>query len=156
MRIYTLAVLSLLSLPLHAQTPVKLKVDATDAARRLIHVQMTMPAKPGAMTLLYPEWIPGEHGPTGPIANLVGLKIQAAGQTIPWRRDSDNMFAFHLDVPAGAATLDVAFDFISPPETGGFHQRQFHHHRTGRPQLEPVAALSAGLATRRRSSTRPP
>ena len=120
MRIYTLAVLSLLSLSLHAQTPVKLKVDATDAARRLIHVQMSMPAKPGAMTLLYPEWIPGEHGPTGPIANLVGLKIQAAGQTIPWKRDSDNMFAFHLDVPSGATTLDVAFDFISPPETGGF------------------------------------
>ena len=120
MRIYTLAVLSLLSLSLHAQTPVKLKVDATDAARRLIHVQMSMPAKPGAMTLLYPEWIPGEHGPTGPIANLVGLKIQAAGQTIPWKRDSVNMYAFHLDVPSGAATLDVAFDFISPPETGGF------------------------------------
>ena len=79
-----------------------------------------MPAKPGPMTLLYPEWIPGEHGPTGPIANLVGLKIQAGGKTIPWKRDSDNMFAFHLDVPAGATTLDVAFDFISPPESGGF------------------------------------
>jgi predicted metalloprotease with PDZ domain len=120
MRIYTVALLSLLSLSLHAQAPVKLKVDATDAARRLFHVQMSMPAKPGAMTLLYPEWIPGEHGPTGPIANLVGLKIQAAGQTVPWKRDSDNMFAFHLDVPSGAATLDVAFDFISPPESGGF------------------------------------
>jgi len=120
MRIYAVAVFSLLSLPLHAQTPVKLKVDATDAPRRLFHVQMSMPAKPGAMTLLYPEWIPGEHGPTGPIVNLVGLKIQAGGKSIPWRRDSDNMYAFHLEVPAGAATLDVAFDFISPPETGGF------------------------------------
>jgi hypothetical protein len=81
---------------------------------------MSMPAKPGAMTLLYPEWIPGEHGPTGPIANLVGLKLQAGGKTIPWKRDSANMYAFHLDVPAGASTLDVAFDFISPPESGGF------------------------------------
>src|ERR1035438_367229 len=107
MRIYAVAVLSLLSLPLHAQTPVKLKVDATDAARRLFHVQMSMPVKPGAMTLMYPEWIPGEHGPTGPIANLVGLKIQAGGQSIAWRRDSDNMFAFHLEVPPGAATLEV-------------------------------------------------
>ena len=120
MRISILAVLSLVSLSLHAQTPVKLKVDASDAARRLFHVQISMPAKPGPMTLMYPEWIPGEHGPTGPIANLVGLKIEAGGKTVPWRRDSDNMYAFHLQVPAGAATLDVAFDFISPPESGGF------------------------------------
>src|ERR1035438_5275606 len=70
MRISAIVLLALASLPLHAQSPVKLKVDATDAARRLFHVQMSMPAKPGAMTLLYPEWIPGEHGPTGPIANL--------------------------------------------------------------------------------------
>jgi predicted metalloprotease with PDZ domain len=120
MRISAVALLALVSLPLHAQTPVKLKVDATDATRRLFHVQMSMPAKPGAMTLLYPEWIPGEHGPTGPIANLVGLKIQAGGKTVAWKRDSDNMYAFHLEVPNGATTLDVAFDFISPPESGGF------------------------------------
>jgi predicted metalloprotease with PDZ domain len=120
MRISAIALLALVSLPLLAQTPVKLKVDATDAPRRLFHVQMSMPAKPGAMTLLYPEWIPGEHGPSGPIANLVGLKIQAGGKSVPWKRDSDNMYAFHLEVPNGAATLDVAFDFISPPETGGY------------------------------------
>jgi len=103
-----------------AQNTVQLQVDASDAPRRLFHVHMTMPAKPGPMTLLYPEWIPGEHGPTGPIANLVGLKVSAGTQTIAWKRDSVNMYAFHLDVPAGSASLDVAFDFISPPEEGGF------------------------------------
>jgi predicted metalloprotease with PDZ domain len=116
----SLAILLLLGVSLHAQNPVKLKVDATDAPRRLFHVQMTMPAKSGAMTLLYPEWIPGEHGPTGPIANFVGLKIQGGGKTIPWRRDSVKMYAFHIDVPAGVTSLDVAFDFISPPESDGF------------------------------------
>src|SRR5690348_5461264 len=119
MRIATLALVGLCA-SLHAQTPVKLRVDATDAPRRLFHVQMNMPAKPGPMTLLYPEWIPGEHGPTGPIANLVGLKIQGGGKTIPWKRDSVNMYAFHVDVPAGVSSLDVAFDFISPPESEGF------------------------------------
>jgi hypothetical protein len=59
------------------------------------------------MTLLYPEWIPGEHGPTGPIANLVGLKVSAGSQTVAWKRDSVNEYAFHLDVPAGSASLDV-------------------------------------------------
>ncbi|MEO8596388.1 MAG: M61 family peptidase [Candidatus Solibacter sp.] len=120
MRTTALACLALFTVSVQAQTPVKLKVDATDASRRLFHVQMSMPAAAGPMTLLYPEWIPGEHGPTGPIVNLVGLKIQAGGKTLPWRRDSDNMFAFQVEVPAGTSSLDVAFDFISPPEAGGF------------------------------------
>ncbi len=120
MRICGLALLALLCGPLSAQNMVRLRVDATDAPRRLFHVQMSLPVKAGALTLLYPEWIPGEHGPTGPIANLVGLKIQGGGKTIAWKRDSVNMFAFHLDVPAGVSSLDVAFDFISPPESEGF------------------------------------
>jgi predicted metalloprotease with PDZ domain len=103
-----------------AQTPARLRVDATDVTRRVIHVQQTVPAKTGPMTLLYPEWIPGEHGPTGPITNLVGLKVQGGGRSIPWRRDDVNMYAFHIDVPAGVASLDVAFDFIPAPESDGF------------------------------------
>ncbi len=115
-----LALLTAVCAPLFGQTQVRLRVDLTDAPRRLFHVQMTMPAKTGPMTLLYPEWIPGEHGPTGPVVNLVGLKIEGGGNTIAWKRDDVNMFAFHLDVPAGVTSLDVAFDFISPPESGGF------------------------------------
>src|SRR5579862_9808469 len=100
----------LLLAPLCAQPPVRLQVDATDAARRLIHVRMTFPAKPGPLTLLYPEWIPGEHAPVGPIADLVGLTFEAGGQTIPWKRDSVDMFAFHLEVPEGVSSLEAAFD----------------------------------------------
>ena len=98
----------------------KLNVDATDAPRHILHASMNIPAKPGPMTLLYPEWIPGEHGPTGPIVDLVGLKITASGKTIPWSRDTVNMYAFHVTVPEGTSALDVIFDFITPPETGGF------------------------------------
>jgi predicted metalloprotease with PDZ domain len=99
---------------------IRLRVDATDAPRRLFHVRMSMSVNAGPMTLLYPEWIPGEHGPTGPIADLAGLKLEANGQAIPWRRDSVNMYAFHITVPPGVTTLDLAFDFISAPETGGY------------------------------------
>jgi predicted metalloprotease with PDZ domain len=109
-----------LSCGLAAQTPIQLHVDATDAPRRIFHVQMTMPAQPGPMTLLYPQWIPGEHGPTGPVVNLVGLKIQGGGKTIAWKRDSVNLYAFAFDVPAGVSILDVAFDYIAPPESEGF------------------------------------
>jgi len=115
-----LALALLACAPLYAQSPVRLDVDATDARLRLFHVHLTVPAKPGALTLMYPQWIPGEHMPSGPITNLVGLKIQAGGQTVAWRRDDVNMFAFHVDVPAGASSLDVTFDSISPPDASGF------------------------------------
>jgi predicted metalloprotease with PDZ domain len=106
--------------PVWAQNAVQLHVDATAAPQRVIHVRMTMPARPGPLTLLYPEWIPGEHGPTGPIVNLVGMSFSCGGRTIPWKRDDVNMFAFHLDVPAGATTVEAAFDFITPPDASGF------------------------------------
>ena len=116
MRIFVLVVFSAL---ISAQE-MKLRVDATDAPRHILHASMNIPAKPGPMTLLYPEWIPGEHGPTGPIVDLVGLKFTAGGKAIPWSRDPVNMYAFHVSVPEGASALDVVFDFITPPETGGF------------------------------------
>ncbi len=99
---------------------VRLQVDASDAPRRLFHVRMNMPVKAGPLTLLYPQWIPGEHGPTGPITDVVGIKIEGNGQAIPWNRDPVNMFAFHVTVPAGVAALDIVFDLISPPESPGF------------------------------------
>jgi predicted metalloprotease with PDZ domain len=114
-----IALFALAVCPSLAQT-IPIRVDATDAPRRVFHVQMKMPVKPGPTTLLYPEWIPGEHGPTGPVVNLVGLTIQGDGKTVTWKRDSENMFAFHVDVPAGVSTLEISFDFLSPPETGGF------------------------------------
>ena len=120
MRFTSLFLLALTCSPVFGQTPLKLRVDASDAPRRLFHVQMSMPAKTGPMTLLYPQWIPGEHGPTGPVTNLVGLKVTGGGRNLPWKRDSVNMFAFHVEVPAGVSNLDVTFDFISPPEAGGF------------------------------------
>ena len=114
MKIYTLCLLPLLLASGFAQeSPVALKVDATDAPRRLFHVQMKMPAHSGPLTLLYPKWIPGEHMPVGPITNLVGLKFMAAGRPLPWQRDDVNMYAFHLDVPQGVTSLDIAFDYIS-------------------------------------------
>ena len=99
---------------------IRLRVDATDAPHRLFHVHMTIPAKPGPMTLLYPKWIPGEHAPSGPVDDLVGFRIIANGRTVPWRRDSANMFAFHVTVPEASTSLEADFDFISPPDTSGF------------------------------------
>jgi len=100
--------------------PITIALDATEAPRKILHARLSIPAKPGPLTLLYPKWIPGEHGPTGPITDLAGLKITAAGKTVAWRRDDVDMYAFHVDVPAGASAVDIALDFLLPAGTEGF------------------------------------
>jgi predicted metalloprotease with PDZ domain len=97
---------------------IKLQVDATDLDRHIFRVHETIPVKPGApVTLLYPRWLPGNHSPSGPLLNLAGLIIHANGQRLEWRRDPVDVFAFHVDPPAGASTLDVEFQFVSPVST---------------------------------------
>ncbi|HEV7122848.1 MAG TPA: peptidase M61, partial [Rhodanobacter sp.] len=98
---------------------ISLQVDASDTRQGIFRVHETIPVGAGPMTLLYPQWIPGDHSPTGPIDMLAGLKLSANGKSIPWKRDKYNVYAFHLDVPAGVATMDVDFQYLSP-RTGGF------------------------------------
>ncbi len=91
---------------------ISLTVDATQTPQKILRVHMVLPVKPGPLTLYYPKWIPGEHGPDGPIANLTGLKFEAAGKAIPWQRDLLDVFTFHLDIPAGVTQLDANYDYI--------------------------------------------
>ena len=99
---------------------IDLSVDAREASRGMLHAQLRIPVQPGPLTLLYPKWLPGEHGPTGPIRDLVGLKFSAAGQDVPWQRDSLDMYAFHCVVPPGTRMLEVSLDFLVPMGGGGF------------------------------------
>jgi predicted metalloprotease with PDZ domain len=94
-----------------------LNVDATDLDHRLFRVRETIPVKPGPLTLLYPQWLPGNHAPRGPIDQLAGLQIKAGNQPIAWTRDPVNMYAFHVQVPAGATSLELEFQFTSPHAT---------------------------------------
>jgi predicted metalloprotease with PDZ domain len=103
-----------------AAPAVTLKVDATEAPRRLFRAHEVIPARPGPLTLSYPKWIPGEHGPTGPIVNLAGLKFRAGGETLRWRRDPIDMYAFHLEVPPGATAVEVDLEFLAPTSGGAF------------------------------------
>src|SRR5438270_3573662 len=99
--------------------PIVLQVDATEAPRKIYHAELHIPAAPGPMDLFYPKWIPGDHAPSGPINDLAGLRISAAGQPLTWKRDSVELFAFHINVPPGASSVDVKLDFLSPAEVGG-------------------------------------
>lgn len=98
-----------------ARGAMTLEVDLAEAPRRLFHARLTLPAAPGPLVLVYPKWIPGEHGPTGPLADLVGLRVRAGGAELRWRRDEVDQYALRVEVPAGAQELALAYDFISPP-----------------------------------------
>jgi predicted metalloprotease with PDZ domain len=104
-----------------AQTaPITLSVDLTDAPRKILHATEVMPVTAGPMTLVYPKWIPGEHGPTGPIDNMAGFFITANGQPIKWERDKVDMFAYHVTVPQGVTQLEMKIDFLASSALSGF------------------------------------
>src|SRR3954471_18619072 len=98
-----------------AQSRITVDVDATEAARGILHVNEKMTVTPGRFAIFYPKWIPGEHSPTGPINNLVNLHISANGKPVTWNRDNVEMFAFWCDVPKGASSLDITFDDVEDP-----------------------------------------
>lgn len=113
-----------LAIPAQSEVPVSkdvpfpgtitLDVDATDVQRGIFRVKETIPvASAGRMTLLFPKWLQGNHAPRGEIEKLAGLTITAAGKPVPWRRDPMDVYAFHIDVPQGARTIELAFQFIS-------------------------------------------
>ena len=108
----------LLTVACHAQAaePIVLNVDASNVAQQIFQIQASIPAAPGELTLLYPQWIPGNHGPSGPLNQLAGLRLSANGQPLEWRRDPVNMFAFHVTVPAGASMVEARYQFLSPVE----------------------------------------
>ena len=93
---------------------IRLEVDATDTTQRIYRVKETIPvAQAGRMTLLMPEWLPGNHAPRGQIEKLAGLTITANGQPVQWVRDPLDVYAFTIDVPQGATEIVVSFQFLS-------------------------------------------
>ncbi|HXW89418.1 MAG TPA: peptidase M61 [Terriglobales bacterium] len=99
---------------------ISLSVDLTDVNRRVLRVEETIPVRSGEITLLYPQWLPGTHSPSNPVGNLAGLVVKANGKDVPWVRDRVNLWAFHLDVPKSASTLELTFQYLAPvkPQQG--------------------------------------
>lgn len=125
-----------------------LDVDATDTDRAILRVKQVIPVdRAGPMTLLFSKWLPGKHAPRGEIEKLAGLKITANGQTLAWRRDNLDVYAFHINVPQGAKRLDIAFDFVSAtdPDQG----RVAITPEMMNLQFEMVSLYPAGYFTRR-------
>ncbi|MES2443129.1 MAG: peptidase M61 [Pseudomonadota bacterium] len=127
---------------------ITLEVDATDTQRGIFRVKETIPvADSGHMVLLFPKWLPGAHSPRGEIEKLSGLRIRANGKPVPWTRDPVDVYAFHIDVPAGAKKLDIDFQFISA--TSGNQGRIVMVPNMLNLQWNSVSLYPAGYYTRR-------
>src|ERR1700751_3361348 len=95
---------------------IQLSVDVTNTADRVEKVHEQIPVIPGAneMVLLYPEWLPGDHEPSGPIAALAGIVTTVDGKRVQWVRDPVDMYAFHVPLGPGAGAVGLDFDYLSP------------------------------------------
>ncbi|GAA0205039.1 putative metalloprotease with PDZ domain [Brevundimonas nasdae] len=100
---------------------IQYRADVTDVDRRIVNVTQTIPvAQAGPLTLLYPKYLPGNHAATGPIQLISGLTVTANGQRIEWLRDTLDPYAFHLDIPAGVTSIDVAFQWLTQPDNSNW------------------------------------
>ncbi|MBV7535841.1 peptidase M61 [Duganella sp. sic0402] len=93
-----------------------LKVDATNNAQQIFRVTQNIPAQPGKLTLLYPQWVVANHGPSGALNQFAGLKVSTGGKPLQWKRDPLDVWAFSIEVPNGASSVDVEFQYVSPVE----------------------------------------
>ena len=118
-RLAVLVAVSLASVPLTRAQSIHLHVDLTDAPRNIYHARLNIPAKPGALTLVFPKWIPGNHRPSGPIAALTGIHMEAAGKPLIWQRDDVDMYAFHVTVPETVSAIEVSLDALTTNDSAG-------------------------------------
>lgn len=96
------------------------RLDAHDVARKRVHTDITLAVKPGPLTLVFAKWLPGEHGPTGPIESMIGLDIKANGARLAWTRDTVEMYSLNVTVPRGASHLEIAIESGLATEGSGF------------------------------------
>jgi predicted metalloprotease with PDZ domain len=106
-------VLTCLAAPLIAQkAPIQITADLSEAPRKLYHAEIDLPVAEGEIALTTPKWIPGNHRPTGPVDDITGVVFTANGQKLPWRRDDEDLYEFHVTVPKGVTTLHAHLDCI--------------------------------------------
>jgi predicted metalloprotease with PDZ domain len=98
---------------------IRLHVDLTDAPRNVYHAHLQIPVHAGEISLVFPKFIPGNHRPSGPIGALTGIRMEAAGHPLLWQRDPIESYEFHVSVPKGVDTLEVALDAITTQDSAG-------------------------------------
>ena len=111
-RLGALALCALASFAVAQKAPIQITADLTDAPRKLYHAEVDIPVTGGPVTLTTPQWIPGNHRPTGPAEDITGVVFTVDGKPVEWRRDDVDLYQFHVNVPKGATTLHAHLDCI--------------------------------------------
>ncbi len=140
--------------PVPADTPwpggtIELAIDASDTRRGLYRVTETIPvpAGTGELTLLYPEWLPGNHAARGPISLVSDIRFTVDGKPAQWLRDPLDVYAFRVMLPKGAREVVARFVHTSPlqPSEGRITMTQEMLNL----QWEKMSLYPAGYYTRR-------
>lgn len=88
-------------------------VDAGDISRGLLKASVEYRVSKGTFDLYYPQWIPGIHGPKGPIENLAEISVSTRdGKPVEWQRDPRDVYKFHVQVPGGVRRIVVDTTYI--------------------------------------------
>ena len=95
-----------------SKTPIQITADLSEATRKVYHADLEIPVTAGTVDLTTPKWIPGNHRPTGPVEDIVGVVFMADGKPLVWRRDDVDMYEFHVTVPKGVTMLHAHLDCI--------------------------------------------
>lgn len=91
----------------------QLSVDATQMHRSLLKTVAHYPVEEGPLELYYPEWIPGIHGPKGPIENVAEIAMfDGEGNRLKWNRHPHDVFRFQVEIPQGVTQLKVALTYV--------------------------------------------
>ncbi|QHS51899.1 M61 family metallopeptidase [Edaphobacter sp. 12200R-103] len=94
------------------KAPVRITADLSDAPRKIYHAEIDIPVTSGVVSLTTPEWIPGNHRPTGPASDITGVVFTANGKPLAWRRDDEDLYQFHVTVPSGVKEIHAHLDCI--------------------------------------------
>ena len=112
-RRYVLPFILITTLAFAQKAPIQIVADLSEAPRKLLHAEIDIPVSGGPLALITPQWIPGHHSPSGPVADITGVVFTADGKTLPWRRDDVDLYEFHLTVPAGVHSIHAHLDSIA-------------------------------------------
>lgn len=100
----------------------RIAIDATDLPRKLLTATVEIPIQTDeektAVALWYPKWVPGSHGPGGPVANVAGLLIKDdAARVCEWSRTVGEPHRLLVQVEPGSTKLHVQVRYITNQPT---------------------------------------
>ena len=97
----------------------QISIDARDLPRRKwveaeLRLPITVEEHSRNLALWYPKWVPGSHGPGGPVANVAGLQIRNGnGNLLNWKRTPGEVYRLEVEVPAGEDELRVSIRYLA-------------------------------------------